>query len=342
MKAPRIQDITLELLQKCHQECRYCSSNSSQDQTTQLDFKVVKKTIDNFYALGGKVVELSGGEPLSYDFINETIEYLASKDLEIHLFTCCYVPDKEINWDIVRKVDRVYVNLQAPNKEIHDYLTNNEGSFDRVINFIRKCKEYQLWVGTHIIPLPHNINEIDDYVKLAEYLEIDNVSLLRYVEQGRGTNQLELNDEEILQLHHIITKYQNRENKVEFKIGCPLDFQFIYKRRKEAKPCVSAKKRCVVRPNGNVIPCPAYKDDPEFVGGNVNKTSFKEIWEKSEIFIKIRNFDQNKLVGFCSKCSFLDIWKGRCHAQRIHHHGKLSLSPDPYCPIYINQKKPQV
>jgi len=333
---PRIQDITLELLQKCHQECIYCSSNSSPEQTVQLDFNVVKKVINEFTELGGKVVELSGGEPLSYKFINETIDYLVSKNLETHLFTCCYVPDKEINWDIVKKVNRVYVNLQAPNKEIHDYLTNNPGSFDRVINFINKCKEFGLWVGTHFIPLPHNINEIDEYVRLAEHLELNNISILRYVEQGRGTNLLALNREEILLLHSTITKYLYSNIKVDFKIGCPLDFQFIYGRKKTVKPCISGIERCVVRPNGNVIPCPAFKDELRFVAGNVNQESLIEIWSKSKLFATLRKFNYLELQGQCSSCSFLSLCKGRCHAQRIHKYKDIKKSPDPYCPLFLN------
>lgn len=336
----QIQDLTLELLQKCHQKCIYCSSGSDKYQNVYLKFETVKKIIDDFSKLGGKTVELSGGEPLLYKYLPDTIDYLKNYDIEIHLFTCCYVPDKKVNFTLIGEVDKVFVNLQAPNKDIHDYLTNNPGSYDNVINFINNCKDINMWVGTHMIPLTYNIDEIDEYIKLANYLKIDNVSLLRYVEQGRGReSDLKLNPDEILQLHNIINKYYNENNSgnVKFKIGCPLDFQFIYKRKKYAKPCVSGISRCVIRPNGNVIPCPAFKDTPDYVAGNVNHDSLENIWMNGEIFKKIRNFDYKKLKGFCSNCSFLDICKGRCLAQRIHEFDDFYFSPDPYCPLYLTQ-----
>lgn len=333
MTPAQIQDLTIELLQKCFQDCIYCSSNSSDDQETQIPIEKVFEIIDDFKELGGRTIELSGGEPLAYKHIHEVIKYLKSKQIDIHLFTCCYIPEGVINWEIIELVDRIYVNLQAPNAEIHDYLTRTPGSFERVIQFITKCKSLGKWVGTHIIPLPHNINEIDDYVILASELGVDNISLLRFVVQGRGAEKLQLNQEEILQLHDIIQKYYGKIDNMEFKIGCPLDFQFIFQRRKKANPCKSGIGRCVIRPNGNVIPCPAFKDSPEQVAGNIFEKSLKEIWEFSELFQSLRNFEINNLKGQCKDCSFLNVCKGRCHAQRIHSYGDILQGPDPYCPI---------
>jgi len=333
----KIKDLTLELLQRCYQYCIYCSSNSSSSQDTFLAFNIVKKIIDDFNELGGKVIELSGGEPLIYDNLSETINYINQYDIETHLFTCCYVPNKKIDYKIIENIDKIFVNLQAPNKQIHDYLTGIKGSFDSVIKFIKECKDRNKWVGTHIIPLKYNIDEIDEYIKLSTYLKIDNVSLLRYVKQGRGVHHLPgLDQDEILQLHNIIYTYLNYQNP-QFKIGCPLDFQFIYQRKEVAKPCVSGIERCVIRPNGNVIPCPAFKDSDQFVAGNVNTASFMDIWEKGKIFETLRNFDYKKLKGFCKNCSFIDICRGRCHAQRIIKFGDIYSSPDPFCPLYLNR-----
>ncbi len=332
-----IQEITIELLQRCYQNCKYCSSNSNRVQNIMLPFEKIIEIIDDFTILGGKIVELSGGEPLDYPYLSEVINYLKNKDIQIHFFTCCYHLKNEIDWDLIQKVDRVYVNLQAPNSELHDFLTNNPGSFDNVTDFIKKSKERGKWIGTHIIPLPYNIGEFDEYVELAKKMKLDNISLLRYVVQGRGSSSLKLSSEEILQLHSLITKY-SKEKSIEVKYGCPLDFQFIYSRKQQVKPCLSGIERCVIRPNGNIIPCPAFKDTPSFVAGNIHERSLLDTWNNSELFNELRNFNENRLEGICEKCSFLSLCKGRCHAQRIHTHDNLYLGPDPYCPIFNTTK----
>ena len=162
MTVAQIQDLTIELLQKCFQSCIYCSSNSGSNQETQIPLDKVYELIDDFEELGGSTIELSGGEPLAYEHILDVVKYIKTKEIQIHLFTCCYLPNDTINWKVIELVDRIYVNLQAPNAELHDYLTRSVGSFNRVIKFIKKCKSIGKWVGTHFIPLPHNINEIDD------------------------------------------------------------------------------------------------------------------------------------------------------------------------------------
>ncbi|MDH5415254.1 MAG: radical SAM protein [Flavobacteriaceae bacterium] len=333
--SPALNELTLELSQRCFQNCLYCSSGSSSTDNIQLSFDTIKRVLDSFSALGGKVVELSGGEPLCFEKINETVEYASKKGFQVNLFTCAYSPNKKIDIDKLDGVDRFYLNLESPNKIVHDYLTSSPGSFDRVISFIKECRAKGKWVGTHLIPLALNIDEIDEYLKLAKLLKLDNVSLLRFVPQGRGRNHiLSLNNDEILQLFSIIEKHK-KIDALDFKIGCPLDFRFLYRKSKTVIRCESGISRCVIRPNGNIIPCPAFKDAEEFVAGNVNDKSLVDIWKKSHVFKKLRNFQHEKLKGLCRDCSFLNICRGRCHAQRWHHYGDLYLGPDPYCPLRI-------
>jgi radical SAM protein with 4Fe4S-binding SPASM domain len=333
-----IRDLTLELTQTCSQNCLYCSSNSSPRDDTHLPFEVVRRVLNDFSSSGGKVVELSGGEPLSYTKLYEAIDYASEKKLQIHLFTSAAVPGKPVDFDKLDKVHRFYVNLQAPNSMLHDYLTQSPGSFNRIMDFIRECKKRGKWVGTHYVPLRYNIDLIDEYVELAERLNLDNISLSRFVSQGRGKEIFPLNNDEILHLFSVIERRRSAKSCVEFKVGCPLDFGFIYSRSHVSVPCSAAITRCVIRPNGNVIPCPAFKDSIEFVGGNAKYTSFKTIWLHSRAFGIIRDFDYNKLEGLCKGCSFLRICRGRCHAQRYSFHRDLYIGPDPYCPLRLSNQ----
>jgi radical SAM protein with 4Fe4S-binding SPASM domain len=320
------------LTQKCLQHCLYCSSNSSSKKKSHLSFNTVKAVLDDFYCLGGKIVELSGGEPLLYDHIEETINYASNIGLNVQLFTSsCF--ENAVDIGKLKNVDKFYVNLQAPNKATHDYLTQTPGSFDRVLKLIKNLKAEGKWVGTHIIPLSMNIDELDEYVALAEHIGIDNVSLLRYVEQGRGKqNILSLNPDEIQHLFSFIMK--NKENsQPEIKAGCPLDFSFTYKKGQTPVQCKAGISRCVIRSTGHVIPCPAFKDEEKFIAGNIKEKNLIEIWNTSKVFRQLRNFQFQKLQGPCRKCPFLVACKGRCTAQRLLTKMDLNKGPDPYCPL---------
>ena len=235
--------------------------------------------------------------------------------------------------DNLSKVNRFYVNLQGPTKTIHDHLTKTPGSFDQVISLIKELKKRGKWVGTHFIPMSINIDEIEEYIELAKKLDLDNVSLLRFVEQGRGRqNALSLNPDETSQLLNNIEKFRVSE-KPEFKIGCPLDFGFIFKKGRSAIPCKAGISRCVIRPDGDVVPCPAFKDTKELIVGNVKQDSLINIWNTSAIFKALRKKECVKIKGACSSCSFWAICKGRCPAQRLLFYGAFDSGPDPYCPL---------
>lgn len=337
--APRLRDITLEITQKCFQNCIFCSSESIDENNVEIKYEKVVEILDDFKTLKGTTLEISGGEPFAYKKIYKTVEYANSLGLSIHFFTSASVNLQDIDFSALEGITRFYVNLQAPNSDVHDYLTDRKGSFLDAMNFIKHCKDLGFWVGTHIIPFSMNIDEMDEYMKLASKLDLDNVSLLRFVPQGRGRNiddVLKLNNDEILRLYDLVEEYVDGSD-IEFKIGCPLDFRFIYKRGKSPKPCLSGINRCVIKSNGKVIPCPAFKDSEEFTAGNIHTESLVNIWKQSQVFEKIRDFDLRKLKGLCSKCIFLKSCKGRCHAQRKHEYEDWMQGPDPYCPLYINQ-----
>jgi radical SAM protein with 4Fe4S-binding SPASM domain len=328
-----LTDLTVELTQKCIQNCLYCSSGSSITDCISLPVDIVTHILDNFYCLGGKTIEFSGGEPLLYNKIEDTINYASKIGLAVHLFTSGNV---DVDLETIKNVDKVFVNLQAPNKATHDYLTQTPGSFDKVIEFIKKMKNANKWVGTHVIPLSVNIDELEEYLQLAKFLNLDNISLLRFVEQGRGKKtDLPLNKDEIKQLFDFIINNKNIEN-LEIKAGCPIDFAFIYKKGQIPIPCKAGINRCLIRATGDVIPCPAFKDTPDYVAGNIRENNLIEIWNTSKVFRSLRAFDYKKLKGKCETCAFVKACKGRCTAQRLLNGSDFNKGPDPYCPLIQN------
>ncbi len=62
-------------------------------------------------------------------------------------------------------------------------------------------------------------------------------------------------------------------------------------------------------------------------GGNLRETSFKEIWEESEVFTKIRA--RNALGGRCGACEFSQVCGG-CRARAFGATGDY-MAEDPWC-----------
>ena len=76
-----LYDVSLEILQKCLNNCLHCSSNSCHNSKTILELDTIKQIIDDIVFMGAKRLCLSGGEPFLHPDIVEMIEYAAQKGL---------------------------------------------------------------------------------------------------------------------------------------------------------------------------------------------------------------------------------------------------------------------
>ena len=340
-----LKELTLEITQKCPQRCIHCSSNSSISAKEELTIDEIERVIDEFKSLGGETLEISGGEPLSHHSVYETIQYAKKKGLKVYIYSCGISDahdenSKSVALHIAKEIcnlelDRVYVNVEGPNSDIHNTITRTPKSFEKTTYFIRNLIENGLWVGVHFVPMKPNFEEIQDAIDYVSRLGAREIGILRFVPQGRGEKKKEwlaLSKDESWRLTEILEQQRKRED-IKVRIGCPLGFCFILNKTYRPAECSAGLSRCLVKPNGIVTPCPAFKHLSYYFAGNIRASSLKTIWRKSKAFNILRNFDYKRLRGSCSECSFINICKGRCIAQRIHSYGDPYQGPDPCCPL---------
>jgi radical SAM protein with 4Fe4S-binding SPASM domain len=78
-----------------------------------------------------------------------------------------------------------------------------------------------------------------------------------------------------------------------------------------------------IAPDGRVTPCPYL---PVY-GGNLKEEKFKDIWAKSDVFVKIR--ERKSLGGRCGPCEFNEVCGG-CRARAFGKTGDF-MAEDPWC-----------
>jgi AdoMet-dependent heme synthase len=89
------------------------------------------------------------------------------------------------------------------------------------------------------------------------------------------------------------------------------------------KGCLAGTGVCFVSHEGEVYPC-GYLP---VMAGDLRKQTFAEIWEKSEVFIQLR--DTGNLKGKCGCCEFRNICMG-CRARAFAATGDF-LDEEPFC-----------
>lgn len=219
-----IKDLCFEIIQKCPNNCIFCSSNSDFQKNNIIDFPTIKRTIDFFMANGGiKEISLSGGEPLLHPNIMRIISYCHSLNIYTTLYTSGIIENSntehsgnkyfqkildqynnrkfsEISLNMLHQLkqaglDKIVFDMQASEVDEYNFLMGTENNFTNLLKSMLNVVKLNFKTSIHFVPNKVNINQFNDVVELAELAGINEVRLLKFVPQGRGRE-----NKEVLQL----------------------------------------------------------------------------------------------------------------------------------------------
>lgn len=301
-----INDVSLEILQKCLNNCVHCSSNSCHNSKAILSLDTIKEIINDIVSLGAKRLCLSGGEPFLHPSVMEIIEYAVKKGLILDIYSSGVVGEYGQETDISKKMlleckkrglNRIMFNLQAAEPIVYDSIMNTRGNYDLLIQSIKNAQECQIETEIHFVPMKQNYNQIESVVQLAEDLNVCCVSFLRLVPHGRA----KMNKDTILlsegELHNIQNKlYDIKKKGKKVRIGLPLSHS------DEETMCHAVREKLYIKFDGSVFGCEAFKyikfyemNGKEIEPDNVLNKRIKEIYNNS-LFLE-------KSVGLVKKYS---------------------------------------
>lgn len=343
--------IAWEITRRCNLRCVHCRSSSEMEAKGHPDFSTSEafRVIDDIASYAKPVVVLSGGEPLIRKDVFEIAQYGTDKGLRMCLATNGTLVNGEICGKIKASgIKIVSLSLDGSEESVHDDFRSQKGAFTGTINAARLFKEYGIEFIVNSSFTRRNQEEIPKVYRLAKALGATAWYMFMIVPTGRGEeimNELISKEdyEEILDWHYQMEK---DEDMMLVRPTCaPHYYRVVLQQSKKegekfrkrtlkfstggSKGCIAGQLICLIDVDGNVLPC-SYFPKP---AGNVRKTSFKEIWEGSELFKDLRDFKKYK--GKCGSCEFVNVCGG-CRARAYSIHGDY-LEEEPFC-SYIPRK----
>lgn len=103
---------------RCQMNCNFCCFKNRENKTLDMPLSVMKDGISQFYSLGTKAVELTGGgEPTLYPYINEALDWLTWLGLRMGINTNAVDSQLIERWELF---DWVRVSLNT--LDYHDNL----------------------------------------------------------------------------------------------------------------------------------------------------------------------------------------------------------------------------
>ena len=343
--------IAWEITRRCNLRCIHCRSSSEQEVKEHPDFstKEAFRIMDDIASYAKPVIVLSGGEPLLRKDVFEIARYGTDKGFRM----CLATNGTLVTDDICDKIKGsgikiVSLSLDGSEESVHDNFRDQEGAFEGTIKAARLFKKYTIEFIINSSFTKRNQEEIPKVYRLAKELGATAWYMFMIVPTGRGEeimNELISKEdyEEILNWHYQIEK--DEKDMLVRPTCAPHYYRVVLQKSREegvkferrtlkfstggAKGCIAGQLICLIDVVGNVLPC-SYFPKP---AGNIKESSFKNIWEKSELFQELRNFKTYK--GKCGSCEFITVCGG-CRARAYAVYGDY-LEEEPFCG-YIPKK----
>lgn len=294
-----LNEISIEILQRCPNRCIYCSSHSNPLAANIIPYENIVSIIDDAQSLGCKTVCLSGGEPFLHPQILNIVEYIARKRLSCYIYTSgiylegdkyMSLPNTYIE-SIRGLVDKIIFNVESDTSDLYDKIMGTQiGGFELMKKSICDCVSAGLNVEAHVVPMKCNYSRLKSIFEMCYNLGVGKVSVLRLVIQGRALENLPLVKMDTSETSRVSKLIQalHAEFRDKVRIGLPFSDSSC------RMFCKAATDKINIRYDGNVYPCEVFKDDllNEVIShqpDNVLKDSFGDIYNTSAYLNAVRN-----------------------------------------------------
>ena len=352
-KEAALRLVAWETTRNCNLTCVHCRASATKGPYPgELDTQAAFRLLDQIALVGEPIVILTGGEPLLRSDIFDIAKYGTDKGLRMVMApNGTLITEANAGQMADSGIKRISISIDGATKESHDSFRGVKGAFEGALNGLKLAKEAGVEFQINTTITKTNLDQIPKIQDLAIKLGAVAHHIFLLVPTGRGKYIV---DQEITADEYENTLnwfYDQREKTpLQLKATCaPHYYRILRQRAKKENKSVTFKSHgldavtrgclggtgfCFISNTGIVQPC-GFLD---LNCGDVTKTSFAEIWNNSDIFLALRNFDN--LKGKCGTCEYKKVCGG-CRARAYEATGDF-LAEEPLCnyqPTSIFERK---
>ena len=160
------------LTYRCNARCNFCNiwKEEKIPASQEASVDTVCKNLADARALGVKIVDFTGGEPLLYEGLQDVLSYAKNIGLRTTITTNCILYRDRAS-ELAGLVDILQFSLDAADKQRHDAV-KGVPSFDRVlesIESVRSIGEHPTFIHT---VTDENISFVPDVLSLARKMKV--------------------------------------------------------------------------------------------------------------------------------------------------------------------------
>lgn len=321
-----------ELTYRCPLQCPYCSNpldfaRHQDELTTEQWIEVFRQARE----LGAAQLGFSGGEPLVRQDLAELIRAARGLGYYTNLITSGIgLTEARIAEFAEAGLDHIQISFQAADEEVNNLLAGSKKAFAHKLEMARAVKKHGYPMVLNFVTHRHNIDNIEQIIRLCLELEADFVELATCQFYGWA----ELNRAGLLPTRAQLERAERITNEWRDRLaaeGHPCKLIFVTPDYYEERP-----KACMngwgslfldITPDGTALPCHSARMLPvQFP--SVREHSLQHIWYESFGFNRYRGDDW--MPEPCRSCDEKDRDFGGCRCQAFMLTGDAD-NADPVC-----------
>jgi len=318
-----------ELTYACPLQCPYCSNPIDYAKITdELSTEDWLRVFKEARAMGAVQLGLSGGEPLVRKDLPVLVKYARELGYYTNLITSGYgMTEAKIVELKEAGLDHIQVSIQAPEKELNNFLAGTE-SYEHKKQVAHLVKKHGYPMVLCVVIHRHNIHLMTEILEMAielgaDYLELANTQYYGWAHLNR--DQLLPTKAQFEQAEAIAQGYKEKlKGKMKIYYVVP-DF---YEQRPKACMNGWGTTFLTIAPDGTALPCHEARILPGLNCPNVREMSVSDIWLKSDAFNQFRGFGWMKEP--CRSCPEKVKDFGGCRCQAYLLTGDPNAT-DPVC-----------
>ena len=334
----------------CNLRCKHCYQNAGpKPLPNELTFEEKLNVLNQLDEMEIPSIAFSGGEPTIHPDFIPIVKEASRRGIYTAVATngLAFASESFTDKALKAGLNYVEVSLDSTDPKVHDEFRGVKGAWELAVKGIKNVvKHGGASTGIAMTLTKLNKDQIGDMVRLAEELGVTRVIFFNFIPTGRGKENvaLDLTPEEREEALRWIYR-ESRRSSVQVVSTAPqlarvswqmsqgedvLPTHFSIPRSQTLRSlaefiggCGAGRIYAAIQPDGKVTPCVFMP----ITVGDLRKQTFKDIWENSEVMLKLRNKDLIKPP--CGECPYRYVCGG-CRARAYSYHGDY-LAPDPGC-----------
>jgi MoaA/NifB/PqqE/SkfB family radical SAM enzyme len=270
----------------CNHRCVFCAVDYIGYKNVSLDMDIMRKRLPELGRLGVRSIMYAGeGEPLLHKQINEMIVCTVESGIDVSLTSNASILPKDFCDVALPHVSWIKVSLNGGSAETYANIHRTKPqSFDQVLDNLRamvakrdSLTEKRPTIGAQCLLLPENAHEISKLAQTCRDIGLDYLVVKPYSQHNFSLTRSYENLE--------YSSFAEMEAELS-KLGTDT-FSLVFRANTMRKYTAQDRyPKCHAVPflwgyimaNGTVSGCSAYLLDKRFEYGNINDSSFEEIW----------------------------------------------------------------